>query len=55
MGRVCSRRSKSSQREVVLLRDEDQALVAHAKGEKKKSHFQKETQFHKESHSPKRF
>jgi hypothetical protein len=42
-------------REAVLLRDEDQALAAHAKGGKKKSHFQKETHFHKESHSPKRF
>jgi hypothetical protein len=42
-------------REVVLLRDEDQALAAHAKGGKKGSHFQKETNFHKESHPPKRF
>jgi hypothetical protein len=42
-------------REVVLLRDGDQALAAHAKGGKGKSHFQKETHFHKESHSPKRF
>jgi hypothetical protein len=42
-------------REVVLLRDEDQSLVAHAKGGKKKSHFQKETHFHKESYSPKKF
>jgi hypothetical protein len=42
-------------REVVLLRDEDQSLAAHAKGGKGKSHFQKETHFHKESHSSKRF
>jgi hypothetical protein len=42
-------------REAVLLRDEDQALAAHAKGGKKRSHFQRETNFHKESHSPKRF
>jgi len=42
-------------REAVLLRDEDQALDAHAKGGKKGSHFQKETNFHKESHPPKRF
>ena len=41
--------ARVANREVVLLRDEDQALVAHAKGEKKKSHFQKETHFHKES------
>jgi hypothetical protein len=34
-----------------VLRDEDQALVAHAKGGKKKFHFQKETYFHKESFS----
>jgi hypothetical protein len=42
-------------REVVLVRDEDQAILAHAKGEKKRSHFQKETHLHKESHSPNRF
>jgi hypothetical protein len=36
-------------REVVLLREDDQALASHAKGGKKKSHFQKETHFHKES------
>jgi hypothetical protein len=41
--------------EVILLRDEDQALDSHAKGREKKSHFQKETRIHKESHSPKRF
>jgi hypothetical protein len=40
--------------ESILLRDEDQALVAHAKGGKKMSHFQKETHLHKEFHSPKR-
>jgi hypothetical protein len=34
--------------EVILLRDEDQALDTHAKGGNKKFHFQKETQFHKE-------
>jgi hypothetical protein len=42
-------------REAFLLRDEDQALASHAKGGNKKSHFQKETHFHKESDSPKRF
>jgi hypothetical protein len=42
-------------REAVLLRDEDQALAVHAKGGKKISHFQKETNFHKESHPLKRF
>jgi hypothetical protein len=47
--------ARVANREVVLLRDEDQAPVAHAKGGKRKSHFQKETHFHKESHSPKRF
>jgi transposase InsO family protein len=47
--------ARVANREVVLLRDEDQALAAHAKGGKGKSHFQKETHFHKESHSPKRF
>jgi hypothetical protein len=47
--------ARVANREVVLLRDEDQALDAHAKGGKGKSHFQKETHFHKESHSPKRF
>jgi hypothetical protein len=31
----------------ILLRDEDQALDSHAKGKEKKSHFQKETHFHK--------
>jgi hypothetical protein len=47
--------ARVANREVILLRDENQALVAHAKGGKGKSHFQKETQFHKVSHSPKRF
>jgi hypothetical protein len=42
-------------REAILLRDEYKSLAAHAKGGKKKFHFQKETHFHKESHSPKRF
>jgi hypothetical protein len=41
--------------EAVLLRDEEESLAVHAKGGKKKSHFQKETRFHKESHPPKRF
>jgi hypothetical protein len=47
--------ARVANREAILLRDEDQALAAHAKGRKKKSHFQKETHFHKESHAPKRF
>jgi hypothetical protein len=47
--------ARVANREVVLLRDKDQALDSHAKGGKGKSHFQKETHFHKESHSPKRF
>jgi hypothetical protein len=47
--------ARVANRESALLRDEDQALVSHAKGGKKKSHFQNETHFHKESHSPKRF
>jgi hypothetical protein len=34
-------------REVILLRDEDQALATHAKGGNKRSHFQKETHLHK--------
>jgi hypothetical protein len=42
-------------REVILLRDEDQVLSAHAKGGNKRYHFQKETHLHKESHSPRRF
>jgi hypothetical protein len=47
--------ARVANREAVLLRDEDQALAAHAKGRKGKYHFQNETHFHKESHSPKRF
>jgi hypothetical protein len=47
--------ARVANREVILLRDEYQSLVAHAKGGNKKSHFQKETHFHKESNSPKRF
>jgi hypothetical protein len=41
--------------EAVLLRDEDQALVSHTKGGKRRSHFKKETHPHKESHSPNKF
>jgi hypothetical protein len=47
--------ARIANREIVLSRDEDQALVAHTKGGRKRSHFQKETHQHKESHSPKRF
>jgi hypothetical protein len=47
--------ARVANREAILLRDEDQALVAHVKGGRKRSHFQKETHNHKESHSPKRF
>jgi hypothetical protein len=39
--------ARVANQEAVLLRDEDQALAAHAKGGKKRSHFQKETHFHK--------
>jgi hypothetical protein len=39
-------------RETILLRDEDQALDAHTKGGKIRSHFKQETYPHKESHSP---
>jgi len=39
--------ARVANREVVLLRDEDQALATHAKGGKKRSHFQKDTHFHK--------
>jgi hypothetical protein len=42
-------------REIVLLRDEDQALVYHDKGGKRRSHFKKETQLHKEYHPSRRF
>jgi hypothetical protein len=48
-------KARVANREAILLRDEDQSLDAHAKGGKKRSHFQKETHLHKESHSPKRF
>jgi hypothetical protein len=41
--------------EAILLRDEDQSLVAHAKGGKRRSHFKKETHLHKESHPPRKF
>jgi hypothetical protein len=47
--------ARVANQEVVLLKDGYQTLVSHAKGGKGKSHFQKETDFHKESHSPKRF
>ena len=47
--------ARVANREVVLLRDEDQALAAHAKGGNKMSHFHKETHLHKESHSQNRF
>ena len=47
--------ARVANQEVLLLRDEDQSLVAHAKDGKRKFHFQKETHFHKEPHSPKRF
>jgi hypothetical protein len=42
-------------REAILPRDEDQALVAHTKGRRKRSYFQKYTHQHKDSHSPKKF
>jgi hypothetical protein len=47
--------ARVANREVVLLRDEYQALAAHAKGGKKIYNLYKETHQHKESHSPKRF
>jgi hypothetical protein len=47
--------ARVANQEAVLLRDEDQSLVSHAKGGKKRSHFKKETHLHKESHSPRRF
>jgi hypothetical protein len=47
--------ARVANRKAVLLRDEDQALFAHSKGGKKRSHFQKDIHFHKESHPPKRF
>jgi hypothetical protein len=39
--------ARVSNQEVIPLRDEYQALVSHAKGVKKRSHFQKDTNFHK--------
>jgi hypothetical protein len=48
-------KARVTNQEEVLLRDENQALDSHAKGGKKRSHFQKETHPHKESHSLNRF
>ena len=39
--------ARVANREAVLLRDEYQALYSHAKGGKKRSHFQKDTHLHK--------
>jgi hypothetical protein len=39
--------ARVANREAVLLRDEDQSLVSHAKGGKKRSHFQKEIHLRK--------
>jgi hypothetical protein len=39
--------ARVSNREVILLRDEDQALDAHAKGGKKRPNFQKDIHLHK--------
>jgi hypothetical protein len=47
--------ARVANREAVLSRDEDQALAAHTKGGRKRSHFQKETHQHKESHFPNKF
>ena len=47
--------ARVANREAILLRDEDQALVAHAKGGKIRSHLKKETHPHKESHPPNKF
>jgi hypothetical protein len=47
--------ARVANQEAILLRDEDQALAAHAKGGKRRSHFKKETHLNKESHSPNRF
>jgi hypothetical protein len=47
--------ARVANQEAILLRDEDQFLVVHAKGARKMYHFQKDTHLHKESHSPKRF
>jgi hypothetical protein len=53
MGRMHSRRDKSSNREALLARDDDKALATHTKGGRKKSYFQKET--YKESQPPNKF
>jgi plasmid stabilization system protein ParE len=47
--------ARVANQEELLLRDEYQALVSHAKGGNKRSHFQNETHLLKESHSPKIF
>jgi hypothetical protein len=47
--------ARVTNQETILLRDEDQALVAHTKGGKIRSHFKKETHPHKESQSPNKF
>jgi hypothetical protein len=47
--------ARVANQEFIILSDEDKSIAYHAKGGKKKFHFQKETHFHKESHSPKRF
>jgi hypothetical protein len=48
--------ARVANREAILSRDEDQALVAHTKGRRKRSYFQKETHQHKESpHPPNKF
>jgi hypothetical protein len=41
--------------EAILSRDEDQSLVAHTKGGRKRSYLHKETHQHKESHPPNKF
>jgi hypothetical protein len=51
----CIQEARVANREAVLSRDEDQALAAHTKGGRKRSHFQKETHQHKESHFPNKF
>ena len=51
----CVQEARVANREAILLRDEDQALAAHAKEGKRRSHFKKETHLHKESHPPRRF
>jgi hypothetical protein len=47
--------ARVANQEAVLSRYEDQALVSHTKGGINRSHFQKETHQHKESHSPNKF